>query len=225
MRITKIETQRRDPGRKSIFADGRFLAGVSDETLLRLGLRTGDSIGRDVVKLLLRTEELLNARNVALRFLSYRPRTEREVRDKLREKEFGDAEIARTLDELKSNGLVNDAEFALLYIRNALALRPAGKLLLTRKLLALGVARKTVDEAIGETLSTEDQQSGAMTTAERLLRKVKGSGKKEDPRKLRQRLAATLLRRGYSWDTVEAALHKVLDTRRTQDEIGEQTGL
>jgi regulatory protein len=225
MRITKIETQRKAPGRKSIFADGRFLAGVSAETLLRLGLRTGDEIGPDVVRTLQQMEELVSARNVALRFLSYRPRSEHEVRDKLREKEFGDAEIARTLDELRANGLVNDRDFARIFIRNSLTVRPAGRLLLSRKLLALGVPRSIVEEAMQDTLSAEDQRSTAVAAAEQLLKRAKRTARKEDPRKLRQRIASALLRRGYGWDIVEAVLKRVLDNANTDHEISEPTGL
>ncbi len=225
MRITRIETQRNDPGRKSIFADGRFLAGVSNETLLRLGLRTGDDIGPEVARTLVQTEELLNARNVALRFLSYRPRSEREVRDKLREKEFGDAEISRTLDDLRSHGLLNDAEFARTYIRNAIAVRPAGKTLLMKKLLALGVNKGVIEEAATECLSGDVQRASATATAEQLLRRARSAKKKEDPRKLRQRIASALLRRGYGWDTVEPVLKKLLDEHGTTDEGNEQAGL
>ena len=44
MKITRIETQKKRPGRKSIFADGEFLIGIASDTLVRFGLRTGDEI-------------------------------------------------------------------------------------------------------------------------------------------------------------------------------------
>ena len=112
MRITRIEPQKKNPHRKNIYADEQFLIGVSDETLLRFGLRTGDELGDATLKALQATEELLGAKSVALRFLARRQRTEKEIRNKLREKEFGDEEIQKTIDDLRTLGFLNDEEFA-----------------------------------------------------------------------------------------------------------------
>lgn len=200
MRITKIEPQKRRPGRKNIYADGQFLAGVSDETLARLALRTGDEINPDELKALQRTEELFHAKSVALRFLSTRPRTEREIRDKLREKEFADDEIARVTDELKKANLLNDGEFARMYIRDALALKPLGRFVLRRKLLLLGVEKSIADEALEEAFAHLDLHDIVLEAAQQFLKKAHISHREVDRRKLRARLTTFLLRRGYPWD-------------------------
>jgi regulatory protein len=212
MRITKIAPQSRNPGRKNIFVDGEFRAGVSDETLLRFGLRTGDVIGADLLGALKQAEELFNAKSVALRFLSYRPRTEREVRDKLREKEFADEEIAHTIGELKQARLLDDAEFARMFIRNTQAVRPAGTMAIKRKLLALGVGRDVIDAALHDSLTPEDQRSAARTIAQQFIRKRRQAGKRADERIVRQRLIAALLRRGSTWETVDVVVKETLGT-------------
>ncbi len=221
MRITKIEPQQKVRGRRNIFADGKFIAGVSQETLLKLGLRTGDEIGTDMLAALRKTEELTSAKNTALRFLSYRPRTIREVRDKLREKEFSDADITKTINELKTAGLLDDAQFARMYIRNATVVRPAGRILLARKLLALGVPKDLIDQALTDTLSVDDQQDAAFKAAEQLMRRAGNARRKEDPRKLRQRIAAGLVRRGYSWDIVDSVLRRLITSPPSPDETDE----
>ena len=130
MRITKIERQKKNPRRKNIYADGEFVLGLSDETLLKAGLRTGDEIGTDRLKSLLQVEETINAKRVALRFLAQRPRTTKEIRDKLRESEFSEMDVSRTIESLKQAGLINDIEFARMYVRDALALKAIGRNLL-----------------------------------------------------------------------------------------------
>ena len=218
MRITRIETQKKRPGRKTIFADGKFIAGVSDETLLRLGLRTGDDLSPETVKALQRTEELWSARNAALRLISYRPRTERELRDRLREKEYPDTDIVATIEDLKRSGLVNDAEFARTYLRDALALRPKGKLALKRKLLLLGLDKSIVEESLQEVFSEVNQEEAAYEAAERFLRKSGGKKRGEEPAALRNRLANYLARQGYGWDTIRPVLRKALDIRTDENE-------
>jgi regulatory protein len=202
MKITRIENQKKRPGRKNIFADGEFLIGVGAETLLRFGLRTGDEVSPDLLGRIQQMEEQLGAKTAALHFMSVRPRTEREVRDKLREKEFGDGEIARVIADLKSTSLLNDAEFARLFIRNAITLKPTGSALLKRKLFLLGVDKGTVEEALTEVLGGVDQRGEAARAAATFLKKAAGGRRKADPEKLRRTLTAFLLRRGFAWDVV-----------------------
>jgi regulatory protein len=210
VRITKIERQKKHPGRKNIYADGKFVAGVSDETLLKLALRTGDEIGAEQLMALQATETVQSAKNTALRFLATRPRTEREIRTKLREKEFSDEEIARVIQDLHQGGLVDDREFSRMYIRNARALRPAGAPVLRRKLLLLGVARPLVDEVLAEELTEADQSETARNLAEHFIARARSTRKGEPPEKLRARLTGYLGRRGFRWETIREAVDRVL---------------
>jgi regulatory protein len=206
VRITKIENQKKRPGRKNLYADGKFLAGVSAETLLKLALRTGDEIGPAQLKVLQETESLHSARSTALRFLSARPRTEREVRGKLRQKEFSDDEIDATLNDLRMTRLLDDREFVRAFVRNALTLRPVGKAALRRKLLLLGVDKGVVDEEVEIELRDTDQEALATTLAKQFVRKARSTRTNEPIDKLRNRLAGFLGRRGFSWDVIMAAM-------------------
>lgn len=202
MRITKIENQKRRPGRKNIFVDGEFLAGVSAETLVRLALRAGDEIGPEQIRALQQTEELLGARNRALRFLATRPRTTREVRDKLREREFGDLEIDRVIADLTAAGLLDDRAFARMYIRNTLTVRPAGHLLIKRKLLLLGIDKQMAEDILEEVLQTEPEEDAALNVARKFIQNSHLRRPNEDAQHVRHRLTGFLSRRGYSWDII-----------------------
>ncbi len=206
MRITKIENQKKTPDRVSIYADGEFLIGLSKENLLRAGLRVGDEISRAAVDDLTSRETLLSARNAALRLLAVRPRSEKEIVDRLREKEFDVQTISATVGNLRASGLLNDAGFARAFIRNALTLRPLGEMQLRRKLLLLGVSRTVADEALRETLSGVDVVEVARQTAIAYRRRLLHTPGPEDPRKTRNKISAHLARRGYSWTTISAVL-------------------
>ena len=209
MKITRIETQKKRPGRKSIYTDGVFLIGVGTDTLIQFGLRTGDEITPEILRRLEHAEELLAARTAALRSLAVRPRTEREIRDALRGKEFSEQVAAETIGALKEARLLDDAAFARSFIRNALTLKPAGRVLLRRKLLLLGVDRILADEALDEVLAGVSQQEDAGRAASAFVRKKSAMMKKGDA-KLRQQLTAFLMRRGYTWDIVEGTVKDAL---------------
>jgi regulatory protein len=211
MRVTRIETQKRSPNRKNIYVDGEFVAGVSDETLLRLALRTGDEIDPDKLTALQATEDLHNAKRVALRFLSYRLRTVREVRDKLRENEFGDEVISKTIYDLEQTGLLNDKEFARTYIRDTLAIRPSGKYLLKRRLLLLGLDKSLIDEVLNESLENASQESAALEVARKFMKKANALQRRKDPLKIRNRLVNFLGRRGFTWDMISKTVKEVLE--------------
>jgi regulatory protein len=206
VRITRIEPQQRKPGRRNIYADGKFLIGVSAETLLRSGLRTGDEVAESEVRKLVAAEELAQARAAAMRLLARRPRTEKEIRDRLRTQEIGDDLITRVVEELRNARLLNDEEFARTYVRDVLTLRPSGRILLRRKLLLLGVDKELVNVVLEETLEGTDQTATAIKLARGFLKK---STRPLTPEKQRSRIAAFLGRRGYSWDIIQQALRNL----------------
>jgi regulatory protein len=206
VRLTRIEAQKKRPDRKNLYADGKFLAGVSAETLARLALRVGDEIGPDQLQAIRQTEELHSARSIALRYLASRPRTEKEIRNKLREKEFGDSEIASTIDDLRRSGLLNDLEFARAFLRDALTIRPAGAILLKRKLLLLGISREIVEQVFHESFSAEEQASLAREVARKYLRKTRALRKKDSAEKRRAKLTAFLVRKGFPWEIITEAI-------------------
>jgi regulatory protein len=210
MRITRIESQKKRPQRKNIYADGKFLAGVSNQILLQMGLRVGDEISESRIQLLHQAENLLGAKNAALKFLSVRARTVREVRDRLREKEFSDAEIEQAIEELSRAGLLNDAEFARMYVRDSLSVRPVGKLRLKRNMLLLGLDKVIIEEALEDQDIEAKQEGIAYETARKFMEKSLAVRTKEDPPKTRQRLAAYLARRGFPWSVIDPVLRRVL---------------
>lgn len=207
MRITRIESQKRHRGRKNLFVDGAFVAGLSDETVVRAGLRTGDEITPERISALIESEELASAKTAALRLLARRQRTERELRDRLREKEYGDGLIQRVLTDLAAAGLVSDEQFARSLVHDSIALRPAGRLALRRKLLLLGVAKDTTDRVLDECFATVDQVSQALTVARRHLQRTRPT---DDRARVRSRISGALGRRGFSWDVIQQVLRQLM---------------
>ena len=207
MRITKIETQKRKTGRRNIYVDGRFAVGISEETLLRLSLRTGDETTAKQLKAIGAVEGLVKTKKAALHFLSYRARTVRELQKRLRQKDFTLADIKQVVSELKETGLLDDGEFARIYIHDRLAVRPIGRRMLKQKLLFHGVEGPVADQALDEAFSSFSQEEAAIELARKFVR-LRGKSI-SDPVKLRNRLAGFLARRGFPWEVIRSALRTV----------------
>jgi regulatory protein len=206
--ITKIEAQKRNPRRRSIYINGKFAFGVDEEVISRLGLAKGEEIGETDIKEVLKQKGESEAKEAALRFLSFRRRTEKEVRDKLKSKGFDNKTIRSTIEKLKDYDLINDAEFATAWVKERLAHKPRGKKLLKQELWKKGIRKEIIDQVTAELCQDEDK------AASELLEKIKRRYRNLEPPVARRRMYGVLMRRGFSYDN---AKHAMEDSMRDQE--------
>lgn len=214
--ITRFVPQR-DPNRVSIYLDGRFIFGLNATIAEEHGLRVGQVLSAAEVNALREREELNKAVDKALAFLTSRPRSIREVRDRLKEKEIPPDTIDAVVTRLEGWGYVGDEGFARYWIENRGANQPRGKRLLRQELWRKGVERETVDQVLEEL--DVDEAGGALALARKRFNQLSGY----DEQTQRRRLAAFLQRRGYDWPTVKGALDTLFTTTEGADD-GEPLG-
>ena len=209
MIVTRIERQKRHPRRVNVYLDGAFAFGLDEEVLVRHGLRKGDSLDQETHQALLGAEEYSSARQIALRYLSYRLRSEREIRMKLAEQEYAPEIIERVMEKLRTAGMADDRRFAAAFVHDARMRKPAGARLLRQQLLVKGVPREIVEAVIGESADRQEEQKAALEAARTMLKKYRASRKRSDAALHRQRLAQFLTRRGFGWDVITPILRSL----------------
>ena len=138
------------------------------------------------------------------RMLALRPRSERELRDRLKEADLPDDVIEDTVARLYELELLNDEDFALDWIEERTQRRGLGPKALMAELYRKGVDRSTAEAALAR--SGLDEEATAIAQAERVLHKVIRYPLRDQASKLQQ----MLLRRGFSWEAAEAAVKSVL---------------
>ena len=140
------------------------------------------------------------AQDIALHFLKYRPRSCFEVERKLKQKKFSQIEIEKTIEILKQEKLLDDLEFARLWIRNRNLLSPRGG-----KLLFLELRKLSVDSEICQkALKIEDLPE--TEKAKIVFDKKKKSLAKLPPKDFKQKMIQYLARRGFDWGTISQVL-------------------
>ena len=98
---------------------------------------------------------LQKATSLALRYLSYRPRSEFEVRGRLRRRY--DEQIAESvIGRLKEQGLLDDVAFARAWSQGRMSFKPRSAALIRRELLQKGVDRETAHMTVE---ALDDQES------------------------------------------------------------------
>lgn len=202
--ITAIEPQVKRPERVSIFVDGEFALGVHAEVAAGAGLRVGLAITVPQLQELARAEEKRWVRESALKLLSYRGRSRVELRQRLGRKGYDPELIEETLDLLARNGLVNDAEFSRSWVRARTGSRPMGPNRIAAELRQKGIERELIDEAL-EPLDETRELDLALSVARQKVEPLRG----EDVRVARRKLAAALMRRGFSWSVCATVLDTV----------------
>ncbi|HLI50416.1 MAG TPA: regulatory protein RecX [Thermomicrobiaceae bacterium] len=202
--ITGITPQRRNPNRVSIAIDGEFALGVDQSVAESSRLYVGQWLSDDDLRRLAAADDRARAIEAGLRYLEYRPRSERETRQRLREKAYSPIAIDQAIEQLKAWKYLDDETFARFWVENRQTFRPRGSRLLRSELGAKGVPRELASAVVEELGGDE------LPAALELARKRLASLQDLEPLVQRRRLSAFLQRRGYDWETVRSVLAEVL---------------
>jgi len=144
----------------------------------------------------------------ALRLLRFRPRSIKEMAQRLKQKGHRGFIIARVIDELEYKKLLDDRIFSGLWIGDRITLKPSGKSLLIRELKSKGVSDAVIEEAFEKLGGAYDEYEMAYP----LARKKAAQLKDVEEEKAKKRLLDFLSRRGFSYDTIWRILKEIYNS-------------
>jgi len=153
--------------------------------------------------------------NLALRFLSYRPRSEKEVRDRLKIKNQKsnlkdlDLIIDKVIEKLKEKKFINDEEFAKGWIESRLRFKPRSLRLIKLELKNKGIDSETIEKMINDERLMINDLENAKKLVQKKLERFENLPKQEIYQKLGRHLAS----KGFNWDTIKKSIDEILDKR------------
>lgn len=199
--ITSIEPQKRYKERVNLYLDGAFAFSVSAMVVAEAGLHVGQRLSSEDVEKLRDAETYARSLNSALRFLNQRPRSEAEVRARLRRYGYDPEIVERVISRLKELKLVDDLAFAQFWRENRENFRPR-----SRRLIDLELRQKGVDaETIAEATAGVDDELSAYRAAQRKTKSLTGL----DYPNFRKRLGAFLKQRGFTYEVINQTIERV----------------
>lgn len=204
--ITKMEVQTHDSDRMSIFLDGEFAFGLHQDIVVKHQLSPGKTLSVDEQRQLMDTDRIVQAKQRALDYLAYKPRTVTEVRRKLQEADYERSIIETVIDQLTERGYLDDEEYAHEYVRRRFSHKGYGPVRLQTELRKRGIDRTLAETAIAELFEEEDQLDAARTKAEKRWPRI---AREEDPRKRRDKLYGYLRRRGFTYDVIREVIDEM----------------
>jgi len=156
-------------------------------------------------------KKLQRARNNAYCLLRSRPRSEFEVRQRLKAKGYGSEIVEAIVCELARVGQIDDAKFARLWIESRMHANPAGDVVLRHELKEKGVSDTVIEAALAEKAANYDEYKVAFSIAAEKFPRLA----KLDKRKALKRLYDFLYRRGFAYDVVQRVIDDIAAKSRS----------
>lgn len=198
-KITALTLQKRNRQRVNVFLDGEFAFGIS--RIIAAWLQIDQVISDEKIAELRAADDREVAYQQALKFLSYRQRSIKELRRYLQESRYPEEIVSETLARLQNSGLLNDKLFAETWVENRNEFRPRSKRALSIELRQRGIDDEDIDQA---TQNIDDEEL-AYQAALKHSRRMEGLEWLE----FRQKLSSFLARRGFSYDVIKTVVERV----------------
>jgi regulatory protein len=200
-RVTAICAGRGKGKRVNVFLDGDFAFSVEAEVAVKDNLRVEQELSDGQIEALVGSDNFRRCYEAAAHFLSYRPRSERELKERLTRRGFGDVTIEAVIARLKEHGLVDDIAFARFWRDNRQSFNPRSRWLTALELRRKGVAKEIIDRAVHGIDDEDSAYSAALNRARRLPR--------SDYHSFHNRLSGYLRRRGFSHGVVNRTVELI----------------
>lgn len=203
--ITSVEQQQKNKHRYNVYIDGEYSFAVHADVLIKYRLLKGREINPQELEEILIAEELNRAKQVALNYLSYRPRTVEELRNHLLGKGFEGDHCHEVTSQMQKLGYLNDREYAKQWIQERKNARPRGKYLLRQELLRRGIDKEIADDVIDQELTSDEAMQMIKTLVDKKYRNAHFS----DFYELKMKMIPFLQRKGFSFELILAVLEKI----------------
>lgn len=197
MRISKITVQKKKKDRYHLFVEDegteQYIGSVGEEVLLNWNIHKGKMLSSTDLKRILEEEEKAKVFQVALTYLQYQMRTEQEVRNYLFKKEYEDTWIDEAITKLKKLRYIDDVEYARLFVSSRMRLSDKGPRFIREELKQKGIPEEIIEEAI---LRYDEEEQ--VKVASKFLQKKGKQKSNESYQMMKNRLLASLERKGFS---------------------------
>ena len=198
-RITAIEKQKRRQ-RFDVYLDGALAFSLGPEIIFERGLSVGLELTAPVRREIEAEDQRRSAIADALRILSLQPRSEKDLRDRLKRRGWHRPAVDAAMARMRELGYLNDGAYARLFVEARQSATPRSRRALAFELQQRGIDRETAGDAI-EPVSDAD---AAYEAAQRRLRALRSLDRPTFERRLGNFLAA----RGFGYGVARATIDR-----------------
>lgn len=168
----------------------------------------GDEIESELINKIISENEKTLCLQKGLNFLSYAPKTKKELQLKLKIAGFSKAASEYAVNKLSEMNLLNDDDYAAQAAESYIKGRKMSKRNIVSKLMQKGIDKEKIEE-ITKNCTDETEYENALYYAQKKLNSL--SSKSLDKYELKRKIYSALNYRGFSYDAIKKAANEVLD--------------
>ena len=210
-KVTAVSAQKRNPNRVNVFLDGEY--GFSLSRIVAAWIEPGRMLDQNKINELIDQDLDETIFQSALRFLGYRPRSEKEIKTKLQQKGFPDEKIDSVIRKMRDSNMIRDDQFAISWVESRNEFHPRSQRLIRYELRNKGIKEEVITEVLQH--STNDQQM-----AEKAAEKMKNRYAGLDWQNFRNKFSAYLARKGFTYDVISTTVKRTWDELQSEKNYG-----
>ena len=200
--ITKIKPQK-SKKRVNIYLDGKFGFGLDLENFMKLKLKVEQELSDEEIENIVNKAEFQRARDKLLRFVTLRPRSEKEIIYWLRKHRVHKSLHSKLFKRLKRLDLLDDEKFAKWWVEQRLQFKFKSKRELVGELRTKGINKYIIEDVLSEVKVDEEK------IAKELLGKKMYRWEKLPNLQKKRKMGEFLGRKGFSWDVIRKLMKEM----------------
>ena len=211
-KITKIEVQKKNKERFNLFLDDTFEMGIDINTLVYFNLKKDDDVDAATMQQIQQYEQYRQGVNLAIQYISYRKRTEKEVSQYLIKQEIAESVVAQVIAYCYDERLIDHEDYAESLKNTMIQTTDKGPEVYKQKLYQAGIETSIIDSYTD--LYTQQQPiENIVKTAQKIINQKKGPIVNQ-----KEKLTQSMLQKGYTFDTISTILNE-LDFNTTEETL------
>ena len=183
--------------------DGRDLI-LYEDLIFRYELLLHKKITPEDYERMQKENQSLDTYYVAIQYLKRKARSEKELKDYLRKKEYPQAAIDRAIERLTAEGYLNDANYAKLFVHEQQLLTSNGPAKIRFELEKRGISTVMIEEALRE--YPKELQNEKMA---KIIAKMIRSNHNKSNGILKRKMMDYLSQQGFDRSDISDALEKI----------------
>lgn len=197
--ITALTAQKRKRDRVNVYLDGEFAFGLA--LITAAWLKVGQELTPEKIAELQRADAREVGQQLAINYVSYRPRSVAEVSRHLGDKGYDEEVISLIVAKLQSLELLDDKAFAAYWVEQRETFRPKSRIALSQELQQKGISREIIEHSLAEL----DEYESARQVAAKQSKRLAGLPRET----FRNKLGQFLQRRGYGYDVINQIVNEM----------------
>lgn len=213
--ITSVEMMRK-PKHRYLIMFGPYSMTVHEDVMIKYRLMKGNMFRKEELEEIVVADERQQAYVEALRFLERKPRTAKEITQRLNQKGMTADGIEKAIIRLQQERLVDDELYAKQWAEQRITRQKKGRMWVRQELRQKGIGTELIAEALNE-VSEEDELESAYAVGKKKWLQSKG-----DALERKRKTGAFLMRRGFTGDQVRKVINKLIaEDREAEDTLEE----